>query len=296
MTIIIAGAGMAGLLAANMLARQKPKIIESQPTLPNNHSAVLRFRSSIIGDTLNIPFKKVQMIKDVLFWQNGIADALAYSYKNTGTYRSDRSIITSHGAEQRYIAPPHLIESMAAGLDIEFSTPFLSTIYGYIISTIPMPTLMQLLDYPDPPQFNYSYGTNARGKIINCEAYLSLLVPDPQYKFSRISITGDELIVECPRQEVNTVDVLQAIELLGLQPNNVVDVTITEQKYSKITPINGDVRKHFIWWATDKHNIYSLGRYATWRPQLLLDDLVNDVRLIERWINDRYALVKHRGA
>ncbi len=35
-------------------------------------------------------------------------------------------------------------------------------------------------------------------------------------------------------------------------------------------------------WATDNFNIYSLGRFATWRPGLLLDDLVNDIRVIQK--------------
>ncbi len=50
----------------------------------------------------------------------------------------------------------------------------------------------------------------------------------------------------------------------------------------KILPIDEDVRKRFIMWASDKHQVYSLGRFATWRPGLLLDDVVNDVRVIQR--------------
>ena len=57
---------------------------------------------------------------------------------------------------------------------------------------------------------------------------------------------------------------------------------LKEQKYAKILPIDNRERKRFIAWATDTHNIYSLGRFATWRPGLLLDDLVHDVRVIQR--------------
>ena len=64
MTISVIGAGLAGLLAGNMLRHRDPVIHEVQPSLPNNHSAVLRFRSSAVGDVLNIPFQKVKMIKD----------------------------------------------------------------------------------------------------------------------------------------------------------------------------------------------------------------------------------------
>lgn len=113
MTLII-GSGMAGLLAGNMLMKRKPLIIEAQPSLPSNHSAVLRFRSPVVGDVLGIPFKRVNMIKTSVPWQNPVADALAYAYKNSGGYRSDRSI--GSGAvvsEERFIAPPDLVLRMA---------------------------------------------------------------------------------------------------------------------------------------------------------------------------------------
>jgi 2-polyprenyl-6-methoxyphenol hydroxylase-like FAD-dependent oxidoreductase len=42
MTQIIVGAGMAGLLCACLMPHHKPRIVESQGRLPNNHSAVLR--------------------------------------------------------------------------------------------------------------------------------------------------------------------------------------------------------------------------------------------------------------
>jgi hypothetical protein len=48
-------------------------------------------------------------------------------------------------------------------------------------------------------------------------------------------------------------------------------------------------------WATDNYNIFSLGRFATWRPGLQMDDLVQDVRKIEGWFSNRYELQKHRA-
>jgi hypothetical protein len=48
-------------------------------------------------------------------------------------------------------------------------------------------------------------------------------------------------------------------------------------------------------WATEKFNIYSLGRFATWKPGLLLDDIVGDVNVIRRLIEtptNRYHHIK----
>lgn len=302
MTMII-GSGMAGLLAARMLAHRRPTVIEEQPSLPNNHASVLRFRSSIVGDVLGIPFRKVTMIKDTIEWTNPIADAMAYSFKNTGTYRSDRSVIAGRVAGERFIAPPDLIERMAEGAHIIFGSSFDFQSKGDpIISTIPMPALARALRYPKDLGFAYSEGCVIRATVKHCDAFLSVLVPRPSAPFSRISITGNELIIEFPRIAAHalagTNGILgEACALVGIEVRDLENVEgPIAQRYSKIVPVDDDERKAFMFWATDNHNVFSLGRFATWRPGLLLDDLVNDVRLIDRWITqkDRYALAKHR--
>ena len=304
--MIIVGAGMAGLLAGNMLAsRHCPTIVERSPALPNNHNAVLRFRSSIVGDTVGIPFKKVNMVKTVSPWRNPVADSLAYAKKNTGTFRSDRSIMEGTVTGDRYIAPMDFIwqlaDRFAGKIELGVEADFNSN-GEPIISTVPMPVLMQLLDYPEDlqPNFQYAQATHIKARVNLCDAYVSVLFPDPNMPFSRVSITGGELIVEAPSwiSDDNAVRALRgAANALGVGDYIVPDsVDVYQSTYAKILPIDEAVRKDFIAWATDKHNVYSLGRYATWRPKLLLDDLVNDVRLIERWLSSgsRYALNKHR--
>ncbi len=312
MKISIIGAGLSGLLAANILHRHKPHIYEQQPSLPNNHSAVLRFRSPIIGDVLGIPFKKVTMIKTVLPWRNPVADALAYSYKTTETYLSDRSVVSSSFVrEDRYIAPPGLISLMSGSIPEEqfhFGDSFFDDCDGSplglglncpIISTIPMPALMKALDYKDLPKeqwFNHKVGVNLRVPIYHCDAYVSLYVTSPEYDMSRLSLTGGELIIEYPTmtREQFTVEKIElevqlALHFLGMDDAKVGMYSVSQQAYHKIMPIDDNARKDFMSWATRQFNIYSLGRYATWRPTLLLDDLVQDIRLIEKWMSGSSA-------
>ncbi len=298
MTIDIVGAGMAGLLAGNMLRHRSPVLFERQHCLPNNHSALLRFRSSIVGDVLGIQFRKVHMIKDVLPWRNSVADSLMYARKSTGTFRSDRSVTAGLVVEERFIAPADLISRMALDLEIKFGEHY--DCASPCISTIPMPVLMSILNYPVEVKFNYIPGTNIKAIIPDCDAYVSLVVPDPDCVFTRISITGNELIIECPDFKPSDLSlqnvVARAAKLLGIDTGEFSDVQASEQVYSKIAPIEEDQRRDFIYWATDTHNIFSLGRFATWRPGLLLDDLVKDIRLIDKWLSrgDRYALARHR--
>jgi hypothetical protein len=301
----IIGAGMAGLLAGAMLRNKCSEIIEAQASLPNNHAAVLRFRSSVVGDTLGIPFKKVQMMKAVQPYRNPIADAMLYS-KKIGSIYQFRSIINANGeVSTRYIAPETLIDQMmgcvTAGIKFNCQVDngfFIRNSEEPIISTVPMPVLMDLLQYDGPrPKFDYLGGTVISAAILNSEAYCSLYIPDPHEFPYRLSITGNRLLIEISDNSLShdLVGGYQEMIIgfaclhLGISSGHLSGVSMARQRYAKILPADEDLRKRFMIWATDNHNVYSLGRFATWRPGLLLDDVVNDVRVIQKLINDKHA-------
>jgi hypothetical protein len=314
--MIIIGAGMAGLLAGGMIRGQKVTVYESAKDLPNNHSAVLRFRSSIVGDVLGIEFKAVQMMKCVEKYNNPVADNLAYSLKCNGI-ATLRSIMSADASVQtRYIAPHNLIQLMADRINgsIEFSkvveSEDLKRCGTPVISTIPMPTLMQILDYPDKPIFRFVNGYNINAIIHNMDAYASVYVPSPLKEYNRISATGNRMTMEYSMPHSTNAELTSKVQLLndnedllirqaregafalGILEPDFEKVTVSVQKYSKILPIEEGDRKRFIMWASDTYGIYSLGRFATWRPGLLLDDLVQDVRVIQRII--RIGSYDHR--
>lgn len=300
MGIKVIGAGMAGLLAGAMLRKDCEEIYEAASDLPNNHSAVLRFRSSVVADTLNIPFKAVKAIKAAEAWRNPIADAMAYSRKTNGT-ATLRSVLTASDKPQtRYIAPPDLIQRMADMVEapIELGK-------GIIpgkgdspwISTMPMPSLMKLLGWEPRSEFNWRSGKNVLVELEGVDAYCSLYVPDPTFPAARISITGNQMIAECyggwePRDEFKFAE--QCAEKVGLHPSQLGAIEIRRQTYAKILPIDEQERRAFIMWASQEFGIYSLGRFATWRPGLLMDDVVNDVRVIQRLINNRGESYPHQ--
>lgn len=309
---VIVGAGMAGLLASNMLSRHRPIVLEAANMLPNNHHALLRFRSAAVGDVLGIDFRKVRVIKCSVPMATDAAAALAYSFKSTGVYRSDRSLPNGTETGERYIAPPDLIERMfrsaeAAGVEFRFGTKFepLKVPPTTIISTIPMPALMALTGHSKEfvPEFRAIKGIVYRATIPDCDAFATVYDPRPDTPFTRASITGDQLIIERPLADGRSIPwstedtVTEACELLGIDhPASEMEVEVKPQSYAKILPVDESLRRHFIHRATDQHNIYSLGRFATWRPGLLLDDLVQDIRMIERWSSEenRYEIARHR--
>jgi hypothetical protein len=287
MRINIIGAGMAGLLAANMLRRHDVVIYEKQTSLPNNHSAVLRFRTPNVGDILGIQFKKVNMMKTYVPYANIVADSISYSKKCIGTFSSDRSIIEGTMTSERYVAPPDLIDQMSKNVNIKYEIN-----YNFIdskiitISTIPMPILMDALEYRSHDiKFNWFSGIVATATIKNCNAFVSVLFPNPGIRASRATITGNQLIIEFPGVIIpETWEITEIYTHLGLFDSYIYDLEFKKQQYFKITEINDAERKKFQRWATVNHNIYSLGRYACWRPKLLLDDLIKDVKTIESWI------------
>lgn len=304
---------MAGLLAGAMLRNKAIAIHESQTELPHNHSAVLRFRSTVVGDALGIHFSKVKALKATAPWQNPVADAMAYSYKTNGTH-TIRSILSADGSlSERYIAPSDLISQMHDKLTcpVNFDTTVdldaIKAMDGPVISTVPMPIMMDILGWEVKSEFKRRRGINLIGEIEGASAYCSLYVPDPILPFSRISITGNQFIAECGESFLLELEAapqaarpvmcrdatLKALRMMGLDGVE-MSYEAREQSYAKILPIDEQERRNFIMWASREHNVFSLGRFATWRPGLLLDDVVNDVRVIQRLVNDSGESYRHQ--
>jgi hypothetical protein len=298
----VIGAGMAGLLAAAMLRDDCDAIIEASPEIPNNHSAILRFRSLAVADALGISFKPVKVMKAIApHHGNPVADALSYSRKANGTATLRSSIHANGEISERFIAPPDLIQRMVKKADpskLRLGAKFAPADIGdSIISTIPMPSLMSLLGYSGKkPEFKSIPGVNINATLSGVDAYASVYVPDPNLIMNRVSLTGDKLTIEvafpgglsekeAANFAANSMGIrerlFEALKLLGLSGVNWVGLPkVSSQPYAKILPIDEGDRRRFIMWASDEWGIYSLGRYATWRPGLLMDDVVNDVNVI----------------
>tara|TARA_R100000656_G_scaffold117522_2_gene90915 strand:+ start:10557 stop:11513 length:957 start_codon:yes stop_codon:yes gene_type:complete len=303
----IYGAGMAGLLAGQMLRRFNPTICEQKESLPHNHEALLRFRSDDVSIATGIPFKKVHVHKAIkygneietipnLFYSN------LYSGKVIGAYL-DRSINNLDSVD-RFISPFNFIELMAQNLNIEYNTPLdhskcVDARYGMkndgdsfpLITTIPIPMMMDIVEWEKKPIFNYKTIWSQKTIIEDPEVCVNQTIyyPDPKTNFYRISITDNVVIAEYIIEPKNTgPDIMGALrDDFGIDACKLAPIAQTEMKYGKLLPIDENIRKEFILYLTQEYNIFSVGRFATWR-QLLLDDVVKDIKIVEGLIGDAY--------
>jgi len=310
--LVIYGAGLAGLLAANMLRRHLPVVREAQASLPANHSALLRFRTDAVSRASGIPFRRVLVQKGVFIDgltrpEAGLSACNAYALKVAGRL-SARSIGDLRPCV-RYIAPADFTELLARNVNVEYgvmlhSQEFHEATYGRhpIISTIPLPDMLRMtgyaptVDFESRPIWTQTFRLN-----IESDVFQTVYFPTAEVgALYRASLHGNELICEFaedPESAQYELNFYALLSAFGLSRYAVEPLLIEKgfRKHGKlVSGCDDPARLRAIMWLTDEHNVYSLGRFATWR-NLLLDDLVNDVELIDGWLNCRSGYERRKG-
>jgi hypothetical protein len=298
---------MAGLMAAQIMRRHQPFVHEAQPKLPDNHGALLRFRSNVIEKAvgqrlLRVDVQKAVMVNGELRNWSTLADANAYSLKVSGEVMG-RSILSLAGGE-RYIAPDDFLAVLAHGAEVAYTSPLASGEVNQrkpdsdpIISTIPMPVLAEMVAW-EGLDFRFRSIWSLRGDISHpvTRLYQTIYYPESE-PYYRASITGSQLIIEYaskPEFGRNLRDDIASVS----RDFGMIDAAVQFhdpkfQKYGKLLPIDELERQRFILAMSDRYNIYSLGRFATWR-QILLDDVVHDVEVIDNFITQRSSFSRRR--
>lgn len=293
----IYGAGIAGLLAGNIF--QTAEIFEAGPENSTNHKALLRFRTSAVGDAVGIPFRKVRVHKGI--WANkqfvepNIQLANNYSLKVVGKL-IDRSI-WNLAPSDRFIAPEDFIEQLIDRcrhrIHWNAAVNELSPSQEPVISTIPM-SVMAKLTGTEAPKFEFSPITVRRWRVTGADVFQTVYFPEKELNLYRASITKDLLIAEYIGEPNDWLgeNILPAF---GLNALDVEDIETSKQSFGKIAPIDDAWRKRFIYDLSTHYNIFSLGRFGVWK-NLLLDDVLDDIAVIKRLINsDIYERSKHNA-
>ncbi len=282
----IYGAGIAGLLAGCMF--QTARIYEAGPEGTAQHKAVLRFRSSAVGDAVGIDFRKVRVHKGVWFEGKFVQPSiqLANYYSRKVICRlADRSIWNLDPVD-RFIAPEDFIGILADRCfgRIEWNHPVTAeeilNCPEPAISTLPMNLMANFLRTEGTPDFSYAPIVVRRWRIPNADVFQTVYFPDPETNLYRVSITGNLLIAEYAGQA----DDYYFWDAFGMQPSDGEPIEKVSQRYGKIAKIDEAWRKRFIFDLSHRHQIFSLGRFGTWR-NLLLDDVLQDISVLKKLMN-----------
>lgn len=300
--MIILGAGLSGLLAGAL--DRRAQLLEVQPSLPHNHHAVLRFREDKIGRALNIPFRKVRVLKAAWAWSRPVHTitpqmANMYARKVTGSI-VDRSILDLKPVE-RFIAPPDLIQQLADmctgriryGVDAAAGWKDLAR---PLISTIPLPLTLHhcKIDWEPDELFKSQPIKVLKFTVPGADVFQTVYFPDPDQLVYRASITSNELIVECmsSEEDPHQLEIDDVLDAFGLTMKDVVPIGTAKQRSGKILPLPEDQRKALLLQLTTAHGVYSLGRFACWRNSLL-DDVFDDYYRIQRMMRlSHYDVIK----
>ena len=298
--MIIIGAGLAGLLAAHRFRTHSPVVLERQEALPTNHHAVLRFRSNRLQTQFGIPLKKVRVTKAVLRADGTMAneatllDNNAYSLKVSGALMQ-RSIGNLAPVE-RWEAPMDLLPQLAKGVEIRFNHKVEGLIEGDqdpTISTMPMPSLMKLALWPNVPIFDKRGITVIRAVVPGCDLHQTLYCPHDNVPWYRVSVVGEELIVELPEQPMmnfNQAAIEAKVACYFLFGSSVFphNITFHHQPLGKIIDVDPAIGRAFVMYATDRFNTYSVGRFALWR-NIVTDDVLDDLDRVAGMIESKSA-------
>jgi hypothetical protein len=296
----IYGGGLAGMIAGCIF--QTAQIFEAGPADQVAHKAVLRFRSTAVADMVGITFRPVTVHKAI--WIDGRTvrptPQLAnwYSSKVIGRL-ADRSIWHTEPVE-RFIAPENFVDELRArcASRMHFNAPItaahLRSNIEPTISTLPMPLMVEWTGITDAPAFLYKQITVKRWRVPGADVFQTIYFPSPDTQLYRASMTGDLLIAEyATGKDPDRFDFFQAF---GLTAGDLQPLDRTTQRYGKIAPVDDAWRKQFIFLLSHTYNVYSLGRFATWRQGVLLDDLVHDIAIIKRLMTaDTYDLARHHS-
>jgi hypothetical protein len=301
-TPTIIGAGLAGLIAAH--AWPQAPLVEASPQPRAAHRALLRFRSDAVSRLTGVEFRKVMVRKGIWaegrFQEPNIRWANLYAQKvlGHGQLKGERSIWKTEPVE-RFVAPDTLYEQLLESVNdrVTWNQNADFCRHDLLVSTAPMPVALATAGIRDEElQFHRSAIKVYRFRVPGADVFQTVYFPERHLEVYRASITGDTLIVETTANASYDIESEQAVnDAFGLHWEQAEMIEQVEQKYGKIAPIDDSLRKQLLFKLTHDHNIYSLGRFATWR-NILLDDVVDDIAAIKRLLKANSAYDVRKAA
>ena len=299
MKILVIGAGISGLIAEGAFRGEDvtvcdPKISSAES---NGHTAVMRLRDESVGKYVRCSLEEITAHKAVYFQgklhnEANIMMNNLYSLKAYETL-GDRSL-GELGAVKRYLITKFAGDIHSGHLGCKVSKISADSVefdngeserYDVIISTIPMPSLLRMVDLGvTTPEFEWNsvFVSTAHIKI-HSTVHQTIYFPSNNDSPYRATIEGQRFIVES-MEEISEFDLYHCLEKFGLNEDYICNITSHAQDIGKILPINDIVRRRIMGDLTNKFRIYSFGRFAVWKP-LRVDQTLDDIEKIKRLIS-----------
>jgi len=304
--IIVVGAGLSGIMTAKYFSSHNPVIYEmsDRKIFSDEHAAVMRVKGPEVGMILGCPMKKINISKAIyadgkLHNEPDIRLKNMYSLKVTGTI-AERSIdYSSNRNDERFIFTQ---DSIPKYHDVRFRTKIkritdnreiisicdrketLTEDVEIIISTIPMPAMLEITGVKHSIKFEYQPIKVTTADInVQSSVHQTIYFPELGINIYRATLENRKMMIE----SINDWPTDAEIDIVKwcFSVSELSDVNTKEQRFGKITAVDDSFRRSIIMELTQRFNVYSIGRFATWNPAVKADDVVNDLKRIEKLIN-----------
>ena len=293
--MIIIGAGVAGAMARGYFSSLYPKVYEASKTSEKKHKAIMRYKDFSIAYLLGVPFEKVKISKAIYyrgsFLEPNPAMLNSYSFKvSQGIFsRSIQSIEPAERfiAREEYVIP--FVEYGKVLVKVKPNKCFFSdgteVEYDTCISTIPLPVMASVaeIELGNTKIKKYPICVAQYPVKIPCDIFQTIYFPDLDIPIYRASLERQKLTVECLGEDNPDLREIDFINAFGLSFSNLGTPEISIQSMGKIVDMDDTIRRKTMTELTKKYNIYSLGRYATWK-NITTEALLKDLEVISKMI------------
>lgn len=307
--VVILGGGISGRMMAKRLQMMSPELdvtIIDKGVETTDHIFHLHRTIPEIPELDNSEFLKEHKFQSSVF-ANGqlksaptIKDINDYSYKvfgklnitNAGNSPNFTIIPVSKNKLVKALGDVPLRRGTIDSIDIGSKKVLLTGEFGnlaeqpydYLVNTIPMPSLLSMAGIKTKLEFQvYPFFGSSAKLAYNTNTYQQLVITDLEYDMTRVTLFDDELFVESTRDQMSKEEFDLLFDIWG----SALPTTIASH-FSKIFPGRINIlpqsqRKSLLYWLTQHHRIFSLGRYGAWTYKVA-NDVWEDTEFLAKTI------------
>jgi hypothetical protein len=301
--VVILGGGVSGRMMAKRLEMMCPSIesvIIDKGADSADHVFHLHRTIPEIPELDNKEYLKEHKFQSSVLTADGLKasaslkDINDYSYKTFG-----RLNITNAGNSGNFTIIPigkqRLIQSIGkvniqigeiAGINLTYKlidysnkSKTAAIPYDYIVSTIAMPKMLNLAKIETKIKFeNFPFYGISKKLSYNTNTYQQLVITDPNIAMARVTLFDDELFIESVNTSLSELELAILADFWG-QDIFPIDRYLKTIYPGRLNILTQAERKPLLYWLTQEHDIFTLGRYGAWTYKVA-NDVWDDTKFI----------------